>query len=101
MKKIFFLCLGLTAVLLLCLYLPKTNLNKTRDNGAPLTVSNTYTVREYEGQIAVFSDDSEMPVKVFDTAVSSLPESDRELLSLGITVETPEELQKIIEDLTG
>lgn len=98
MKKIFFLCLGLFAVVLLCLNLPSEN---TSFQNESLTVASTYTVREYEGQVAVFSDDSEMPVKVFDTAVSVLPKSDRELLELGITVDTPEELQKLIEDLTG
>lgn len=98
MKKIIFLCLGLSAVLLLCIFLPSRN---TAPQNESLTVSDKYTVREYEGQIAVFSDSSEMPVKVFDTAVSALPKSDRELLELGITVETPEELQKIIEDFTG
>lgn len=98
MKKIIFLCLGLSAVLLLCLFLPKTN--KAFQNESS-TAKNTYTVREFDGQIAIFSDDSEIPVKVFDTSVSALPKSDRELLELGITVETPEELQRIIEDFTG
>lgn len=101
MKKIFFLCLGLFCVVLLCIYLPAKNTNQKTNDNTPFTVSNKYTVREYEGQVAVFSDDSEMPVKVFDTAVSVLPKSDRELLELGITVDTPEELQKLIEDLTG
>lgn len=98
MKKIFFLCLGLFAVVLLCLNLPSKNTDFQNES---LTVASTYTVREYEGQIAIFSDDSDMPVKVFDTAVSVLPKSDRELLELGITVKTPEELQKLIEDFTG
>ncbi|MCH5189959.1 MAG: BofC C-terminal domain-containing protein [Oscillospiraceae bacterium] len=98
MKKIIFLCLGLSAVLLLCLFLPKTN-NAFQNESS--TAKNTYTVREFDGQIAIFSDDSEIPVKVFDTSVSALPKSDRELLELGITVETPEELQRIIEDFTG
>lgn len=98
MKKIIFLCLGLSAVLLLCIFLPSRN---TATQNESLTVSDKYTVREYEGQIAVFSDDNEMPVKVFDTSVSALPQYDREQLKLGITVETPEELQKLIEDFTG
>lgn len=98
MKKIICLCLGLSAVVLLCIFLPA---EKADFQNESLTVASTYTVREYEGQIAVFSNDSEMPVKVFDTSVSGLPKCDRELLELGITVETPEELQKIIEDFTG
>lgn len=98
MKKIICLCAGLFAVILLCIYLPAGN---TATQNEQPTVSATYTLREYEGQIAVFSDDSEMPVKVFDTAVSALPKSDREQLELGITVKTPEELQKLIEDFTG
>ena len=98
MKKIIFLCLGLSAVLLLCLFLPKTNTTFQNESS---TAQNTYTVREFEGQIAIFADDSEIPVKVFDTSVATLPKSDRELLELGITVENTEELQRIIEDFTG
>lgn len=98
MKKIILLCLGLFAVVLLCIYLPTNNIAPQSEE---LTVSEKYTVREYEGQVAVFSEDSELPVKVFDTSVSALPQCDRELLELGITVETPEELQKLIEDFTG
>lgn len=101
MKKITCLCLGLTAVLMLCLFLPKKNITGSSAERESLTVFGTYTVREYEGQIAVFSEDSTMPVQVFDTSVSALPKSDRELLEVGITVDTPEELQKIIEDFTG
>ena len=98
MKKIIFLCLGLSAVLLLCLFLPKTNTTFQNESS---TAQNTYTVREFEGQIAIFADDIEIPVKVFDTSVATLPKSDRELLELGITVENTEELQRIIEDFTG
>lgn len=98
MKKIFFLCIGLLAVILLCIYLPTESISTQNEE---LPVSDKYTLREYEGQVAVFSEGSELPVKVFDTSVSALPQCDREQLKLGITVETPEELQKIIEDFTG
>lgn len=101
MKKTIFLCFGLFAVVLLCIFLPKKSMSKRIAENTSYSISSRYTLREYEGQIAVFSDDSEMPVKVFDTAVSALPKSDREQLKLGITVETPEELQKLIEDFTG
>ncbi len=98
MKKIIFLCVCLFAVVLLCIYTPTKSVAPQKEE---LTISDKYTLREYEGQIAVFSEDSELPVKVYDTCVSDLPQCDRELLELGITVETPEELQKIIEDFTG
>lgn len=101
MKKIIYMCLGLTVVLLICLFLPKTKA-ESNDRATKTNSEITgYTVKEYEGQIAVFTDDSDLPVKIYDTSVSSLPECDRELLQLGIPAATPEELQKIIEDFTG
>lgn len=101
MKNIIYICVGLSCILLLCLFLPKTSAEKISRSVESLTTSNTYTVKEYEGQVAVFSDDNDMPIKVFETSVSSLPECDRKLLSTGITVDSPEELQRIIEDFTG
>lgn len=101
MKNIIYICLGLTAVLMLCLIPAKTTEKSGENTTVQMTVQSRYTVREYEGQIGIFAEGGEMPVQVFDTAVFLLPESDRKLLEKGITVDTPEELQKIIEDFTG
>lgn len=101
MKNVIYLCLGLTAVLLLCLFLPKTSNTNAEETSIQITVNDKYTVREFEGQIGIFTNDEAKPIEVFETSVSLLPQSDRELLKNGITVDTPEELQKLIEDFTG
>lgn len=60
-----------------------------------------YTVAEYDGKIAVFKNEENIPLEIFDSYAAVLPEADRELLRNGIRVNSTEELQKIIEDYTS
>ena len=60
-----------------------------------------YTVTEYQGKIAVFKNSDTVPIDVYDSYVSVLPQHDRELLKNGIRTESTSELQKIIEDYTS
>lgn len=101
MKNIIYLCVCLSLVLFICLNLPKANTENANNTSAEITVASKYTVKEYNGLIAIFTENESMPIQVFDTSVAQLPKSDRELLKLGIEVSTPDELQKIIEDYTG
>lgn len=56
----------------------------------------SHTVQEYNGFIGVFDGDGVL-IKQIDIEVSSLPESDREDLSVGIRVYSSDELEKLIE----
>ena len=67
----------------------------------PYIVNDSYTICEYQGKIAIFKGDESVPIEIYDVYVSTLPQHDRLLLEQGITVETPKELQKIIEDYTS
>ena len=60
-----------------------------------------YTITEYQGKIAVFKNSDAIPMDVYDSYVSALPQHDRELLKSGIRTESTSELQKIIEDYTS
>ncbi len=60
-----------------------------------------YIVKEYEGKIAVFKNESTIPMNIYDSYVSLLPEHDRTLLENGIRAESTEKLQEIIEDYTS
>ena len=60
-----------------------------------------YTVMEYEGKIAVFKNEENIPFEIFDSFAAVLPDTDRELLKNGIIANSTEELQKIIEDYTS
>ncbi len=42
-----------------------------------------------------------MPVEIFDVNTNSLPQSDRELISVGVTAYSDEEAQKLVEDYTS
>lgn len=67
----------------------------------PYIAEEYYTVTEYRGKIAVFKNSESVPVDIFDVYVSTLPQHDRTQIEEGIRIETPEELQKIIEDYTS
>ena len=68
----------------------------------PDTVQNDYyTVTEYEGKIAVFKNEDNIPFEIYDSFTAVLPETDRELLKKGIIANSTEELQRIIEDYTS
>ncbi len=59
-----------------------------------------YTVREYEGRIAVFRRNLDKPYRVIDFDTSLLSEYDREQLAEGIAFETDTELRAYIEDIS-
>ena len=60
-----------------------------------------YTIKEYNGRIAIFKNDNSSPESIYDTYISVLPESDQNKLKNGITVNDKKELQKLIEDYTS
>ncbi len=57
-----------------------------------------YTIRAYEGTVAIFRSGDPTPVYTIDTPLSRLTEADRTLLAAGIRVETLAEAYKRIED---
>ena len=57
-----------------------------------------FTVRAYNGSVAVFKDGNDMPLYCIETPLSSLTEEDRRLLARGIRAETLSEACKLIED---
>lgn len=64
-------------------------------------VFSAYTLKEYDGKLAVFEADAAYPAEVFNILVSTLPESDRDLLKSGIPANSKTELLRLIEDYTG
>ncbi len=60
-----------------------------------------YTIKDYNGKIAVFENNDTFPKSIYDSYTSVLPESDRKLLEDGIMVTNKSELQRIIEDYTS
>ena len=60
-----------------------------------------YILGEYDGKVALYKRDFAMPVEIYDVYLSSLPESERQLLKEGITAQSDEQAQKLIEDYTS
>ena len=60
-----------------------------------------YTIKDYNGKVAVFENDNTYPQNVYDSYTSVLPENDQKRLREGIVVTNTAELQRIIEDYTS
>ncbi|MBR5201979.1 MAG: BofC C-terminal domain-containing protein [Clostridia bacterium] len=67
----------------------------------PYFAEDYYILSEYNGKIAVFKNQERIPIDIYDIYVTTLPQHDRVLLENGIRIETPDELQKLIEDYTS
>ncbi len=99
-KFILFLTVCVLAVSVLYINLNR-DIEKEEQRRSISTDNKIYTVKEYEGKVAVFEANSNSPLTVYESYVSLLPEYDRMLLKEGISVDNTEELQKIIEDYTS
>lgn len=60
-----------------------------------------YTIRAYEGQVAVFEGDSDYPMQVFDAPVEALPAEEQERLLAGIPAADRDQLSVLLEDYTS
>lgn len=58
-----------------------------------------YTIKEYGGKVAVYTQGSREPTEVYDIYVHLLPENDIELLRKGIAIQDDYDLRKTLEDL--
>lgn len=59
----------------------------------------SYTVKDFNGKIAVFENDSQKPSTVYETPLTSeLPISDRKKLQQGIKVSSKKELITLLQD---
>ncbi len=100
MKTVRSLCAAVCAALALfaLIVIPLTGMRESPAAKAPAQQTAAYTVREYEGRIAVFEGDAAAPSRVLPTEVTQLPEEDRQLLGQGLCASTQAELQRILED---
>ena len=60
-----------------------------------------YIIKEYNGRVAVFGEDADIPEMVLDTFVRYLPAYDRIQLREGVRVYSLHELEARIEDYTS
>lgn len=66
------------------------------------TPASGYTLRDWHGKLALFApgeaDSGDQPVEVYEVYTHLLPESDVLSLQAGIPLESPEQLQRLLED---
>lgn len=60
-----------------------------------------YTVREYNGKIAVFSGNDDIPVKILNIDVGNLREYDKKQFETGINLDSMREVLMLEEDFSG
>ena len=59
------------------------------------------TLREWNGQIALFESVSDEPTEVYDVAIASLPEEEQQRLREGIVIEDEEMLISLLDNYTS
>lgn len=75
---------------------------QTAPAGDTVTAAQTFTVREWNGRLAVFRTGMSNPDTIYeDVAVASLPAEEQEKLSRGIEIKSRAELSKLLEDYTS
>ena len=62
------------------------------------TTSISYIIGEYDGKVAVFKENDDSPVEIFNAYTNMLPLEDAKALKSGIRVHSEDELNRIIED---
>lgn len=60
-----------------------------------------YVLGIKDGMLTVYAADGATVIEIFDTAVYSLPQKDREALALGIEIFSVNELTSLIQDYTS
>ena len=61
----------------------------------------SYSLKEYQGELAVFRGDSPDPYQKLSVPLNLMTDEDRALLREGITVYSEKELKSLIEDFTS
>lgn len=79
------------------LMLSDSNEEKNISDSDNSTVGYKYTVKNFNGNVAVFNFGSSYPIEVLECPLKSLPEDEAQRLTVGIDIETEEELQQLIE----
>lgn len=100
LRNLIFASVSVLFFVILCFSYMESKENKIKENPYISPVE-YYKVAEYQGKIAVFKNEENIPIEVYESYISVLPQHDRELLKDGIKVTSTEELQKVIEDYTS
>lgn len=88
------------ATIILSLIFNKDN-NENVNAEAKTAQKIEYILKDYNGHLAVFYSSEETPYEEFDILTNSFSDYDKNLLSQGISADTEDEIQQLIEDYTS
>lgn len=72
----------------------------TTENAAPEFTAGGYVIKEHHGRIAVFdADELDSPITVTNININALRDSDRRLLTSGISLSDEAQVAQLLEDL--
>ncbi len=60
-----------------------------------------YTISEFNGRLAVFNYNSDIPIEIYDINIKTLPDLDYKKLQKGVNVYTKESLYILIDEYTS
>ena len=95
-------CFVLLCVLVSFVAIPVINKNSTASSKFETETPNnslSYIVKDFNGNIAVFEENSNTPFKVTEVCTNTMPKVDQERLMEGIVVNSQVELNTLLEDL--
>lgn len=95
-------CFVLVCVIISFVAIPAINKNSTASVKIETEIpynSLSYIVKDFNGNIAVFEENSSNPFKITEVCTNTLPKVDQERLIEGIIVNSQVELNTLLEDL--
>ena len=79
-------------------YVLPINYPEVKQTECTMQISKKYKLKEYEGNLAVFKNDSISPIKITSISIENLPPTDQQMLKDGIEASSEEELNTLLED---
>ena len=102
MKRFFIsFCLSAAVLFSVVTILSSANSNKNLISENETYFSSKYIISDHNGKLAVYKNDSDIPVKIYNVFLENLPSSDQEEIKKGITCKDDAELRQLIEDYTS
>lgn len=91
-----------SVIFILSIIIISSSVNKTNRNNTDLTETTvneiSYYLKDYNGKIAVFKGNSEVPYHIYDVFTDSLPKEDSEAIKYGIEAHSENELKNLVAD---
>lgn len=80
-------------------------LNDERNNAKTVEITTQqeikYMLKEFNGMLALYENESSQPKEIFNISISSFPEEDIKKLKKGIIINEADELYRLLEDYTS